>query len=309
MNKTLTGALLLGAAVFAQVAAQAGELSLYTHSNFNGREVTLRGATPNLSELGFNDRASSMRVYSGRWEVCVDADFGGGCSVVEPGEYPTMERFNDQISSVRELGGRDGGRHHGGRERHGRRGMLELFTSPELRGNSTRVVRDTDDFSEIGFNDRAFSMQIEEGSWQLCSDADYRGVCRVFEPGRYRDIGRELNGRVSSARLVDGRAGGGRDGRDGRDERDDGRGRGDEAPVMLFAQGDMRGRPVPLLRDARNFGEANFNDQAGSIVVNEGQWQFCEHAEFGGRCVVYGPGRYPHLDGMNNRISSARRVR
>ncbi|MFM9437200.1 hypothetical protein ACFDR9_004287 [Janthinobacterium sp. CG_23.3] len=307
MNITLSGALLLGAALFGQGAAQAGELSLYTHSNFNGREVTLRGATPDLSELGFNDRASSMRVRSGRWEVCVDADFSGGCTVVEPGEYPTMERFNDQISSVRELGGRDGGRGHGhgGRERHGRRGMLELFSVPDLRGDSTRVVRDTGDFNEIGFNDRASSLQVEEGSWQLCSDADYRGVCRVFEPGAYRDVGRELNGRVSSARLVDD---GGRDGRDERG-RDDWRGRGDEAPVVLFEHGDMRGRPAPLLRDASNFGEFNFNDKAGSIVVNAGQWEFCEHAEFGGRCVVYGPGRYPRLDGMNKRISSARRVR
>jgi hypothetical protein len=308
MKIALTGAL-LGAAILAQAGAHAGELTLYTHDNFNGREVTLRGTTANLSELGFNDRASSMVVRSGRWEVCVDADFGGGCNVVEPGEYPTLERLNDRISSARELDRREGGRR--GHEGRGRRGMIELFTSPDLRGNSTRIVRDTDDFGQIGFNDRGYSMLVEEGSWQLCSDADYRGVCRVFEPGRYQDIGRELSGRVSSARLVDGRAGGGGyGGGHGRDRDRDERPRGDDAaPVLLFAEAHMRGRPVPLLRDARNLEEINFNDKAGSIVVNEGQWEFCLHAEFRGRCVVYGPGQYSQLDGMNNQISSARRLR
>jgi hypothetical protein len=53
----------------------------------------------------------------------------------------------------------------------------------------------------------------------------------------------------------------------------------------------------------------DFNDQTGSIIVNEGRWQLCEHADFGGRCIVLEPGRYEQLDNMNDRISSLRRLR
>lgn len=308
MKRTLTGALLLAASLFS--LAHAGELTLYEHARFGGREVTLRGPTPDLVALGFNDRASSMVVRSGRWEVCVDAGFGGACTIVEPGEYPTLERLNDQISSVREVGRGDNGRdrdHERDHERdhdrdrdhdrggRGQRAMLDLFTSPGLRGNAAHIVRDMDDLSQIGLNDRAYSASVAGGTWQLCSDAGYRGVCQLFAPGDYPDLGRQLGGRLSSARLVDG--GGARP-------------RPDEGPpVLLFSGDDMRGRSVGLRRDARNLEELDFNDQAGSIVVNEGQWEFCVHADFGGRCVVFGPGRYPRLDGMNNQISSVRRLR
>ena len=296
MKPTLKSALLLAATLFTCIAASAGEMTLYSRPGFDGREVTLRDTTPDLVGLGFNDRASSVVVRGGRWEVCVDADFRGGCKVLEPGEYPTLEGFNDRISSAREVGRPTGG---GGRwhDGHGRRGMLELFTQAGLGGNSTRLVRDTEDFERIGFNDRTLSIAVEEGTWQLCVDADYRGGCRLFGPGRYPDLGRELGGRVSSARLVDQRA-------EQPPPRQD-----DRAPVLLFAEGDLRGRPLGVQRDESDLVPLGFNDKAASIIVNEGRWEFCMHANFGGRCVVYGPGRYPRLDGMNQQISSVRRVR
>ncbi|MDC8757450.1 beta/gamma crystallin-related protein [Janthinobacterium fluminis] len=304
MNRTLTGALLLAATFFTQLAAHAGELTLYTDDDFQGRAVTLHESAANFVELGFNDRASSVVVRSGRWEVCADANFNGTCVVFGPGEYPSLQGFNDKVSSAREVGhgggnwrdrdrDRDRDRGHG----HGRRGMLELFTQPGLRGNSTHIVGDTDDFGPMGFNNRTYSLNVESGTWQLCSETEYRGVCRLFEPGRYPQVGRELSGRVSSARLVDGGGGGWRPPAE------------ETAPVMLFSGDGMRGRMVPLRRDARNFEAIDFNDRTGSIIVNEGQWEFCMHADFDGRCVVFGPGRYDRLGGMNNQISSARRLR
>jgi len=294
MKPILKSALLLAATLFANVAAHAGELTLYSHEGFGGREVTLREVTPDFNALGFNDRASSMVVRSGRWEVCVDSEFRGACTIFEPGEYPDLNRFNNNISSAREVGrpwhGRD-------REERGPRGMLELFSQTGLNGNSTRILRDTHDFVQIGFNDRAYSIQVDNGTWQLCSDADYRGSCRLFGPGRYDDVGRELAGRVSSARLVDARS----------EQRPEPR--PERGAVELFAGPDFSGEPLPLRRDAHDLVDFNFNDRAGSIVVNEGEWEFCMHADFGGRCVVYGPGRYPRLGGMDNQISSVRRVR
>lgn len=311
----LTAAALLASL---ESAALAGEMTLYSHENFGGREVTLRDVTPDLVQLGFNDKASSMVVRSGRWEICVDAGFRGDCAVFEPGEYPRLDRFNDRVSSAREVGrdDRDSDRdfhHHGGP-----RGMAELFSRPGLGGNSTRIVRDTDDFVQIGFNDRTVSARIDEGTWEFCSDAGFRGQCRVFGPGDYPDLGPGLTGRVSSARLVppDGRehggpgpggpgfgGPGGPDGRPGRSPEDD-------APVLLFQEDGMRGRSLPLRGDAPDLVPFGFNDQASSLVIQSGTLQFCVDSFYRGQCRVFGPGEYRHLDPLLFRaISSVRRVR
>ena len=95
--------------------------------------------------------------------------------------------------------------------------------------------------------------------------------------------------------------------RGGRDE-ERGHGHGREA-IELFSQSGFSGARLGLHNEVRTLVDYDFNDQAGSIIVNEGRWELCEHADFGGRCIVLEPGRYEFLDNMNNRISSLRRIR
>lgn len=292
---TRTALLAAAAWLAGAAAAQAGELTLFSNENFNGREVTLRDVTPDLVDLGFNDRASSMIVRSGRWEICVDSEFRGNCAVYERGEYRNLARFNDRISSAREVGtgrNRSSWRHYGER-----RGLIELFTERGNNGNSTRVVRDTNDFVQIGFNDRAQSVVVEEGTWQLCDDSDYRGRCRVFTPGRYPDLG-ELTGRVSSARRVND------------DEMRNPPPRIDPAtPVVLFTDEGLRGRSVALRSDTPDLVAMGFNDAAASVMIQSGTWEFCVDSFFRGGCRVLGPGQYRTLEGMLSRsISSVRMV-
>ncbi|MES2149041.1 MAG: beta/gamma crystallin-related protein [Pseudomonadota bacterium] len=284
-----------------QQHADAGELTLYGRQDFGGREVTLREATPELRAIGFNDRASSLIVRSGRWEVCEHTEFRGSCAIFERGEYRTLKRFNDIISSVREVG--TGLDRRSWRRDSGPHGMIELFALGALGGNSTRLVGDVSDLVQIGFNNRAVSVLVEEGTWQLCSDSGYHGDCRILERGRYDDLGRELAGKVSSARLLP-------EGslrvpppieRSPRPLRPEGE-------VELFSSPDFSGVRVPVTRDSRTLRELDFNDRIGSIIVHAGRWEFCEHADYRGQCVIYGPGRYTHLGSMNNAISSLRRV-
>jgi hypothetical protein len=202
------------------LAAGAGELVLYSQPGFRGSEVLLQGGAANFRDIGFNDRASSMVVRSGTWEVCEHREFGGYCAIFERGEYPVLDRFNNSISSAREVPGRH--------RRHWR-------------------DRDRD-----GYDDR-------------------------FE-GR----GEERRGYYGPQR---------------------------EEPVILFSGSRFEGGRVALHQDLRTLRDAGFNDRAGSLVINEGQWEFCEHADYRGQCMVLGPGRYGRLDELNNRISSLRRVR
>lgn len=89
-------------------AHQAGggaRATLYEGRNLSGQSFDLRGGTmANLDGTGFNDRASSLRVDSGYWVFCSDANFGGECRTFGPGNYATLPPgLNNMISSGRRI--------------------------------------------------------------------------------------------------------------------------------------------------------------------------------------------------------------
>ena len=77
--------------------------TLYEGHDFQGRQFPMtREVMNNLDRTGFNDRAGSLRVTSGYWVFCSDANFQGDCRTFGPGEYPNLERELDRrISSGR----------------------------------------------------------------------------------------------------------------------------------------------------------------------------------------------------------------
>ena len=83
------------------------------------------------------------------------------------------------------------------------------------------------------------------------------------------------------------------------------------AQVTFYQQEGLRGRAFTADRAIGNFEHYGFNDRASSVVVQRGQWQVCEDADFGGHCVFLRPGQYPSLGsmGLNNRVSSVRPAR
>jgi hypothetical protein len=190
-------------------------------------------------------------------------------------------------------------------------GELTLFADSNFRGNRVTIDREAPNLSDFGFNDRASSIVVRSGTWLLCEHANYGGRCAEFGPGEYRELP-GFNDAISSARQVD-RGGPGR-WRDRDHDRAGGPGgwRGGDRggpDVVMFAGPRFEGPQVELSQDVRALSEVGFNDRATSLIIREGRWEFCEHADFRGECIVLGPGRYDVLDRMNNRISSMRRVR
>jgi uncharacterized protein YcfJ len=81
----------------------AAQVTFYEREGFGGRSFTTSEQVGNMSEYGFNDRASSVIVGRQRWEVCEDAGFNGRCTVLNEGRYGSLAAMglNDRISSVR----------------------------------------------------------------------------------------------------------------------------------------------------------------------------------------------------------------
>lgn len=79
------------------------QISFFEQEGFAGRSFKTEERVINFARQGFNDRASSVIVFSHRWEVCENAGFTGRCVVLRPGRYPSLAAMglNDRISSVR----------------------------------------------------------------------------------------------------------------------------------------------------------------------------------------------------------------
>jgi len=86
----------------------AAAVTFYSGEGFRGQAVTVDRPADNLERLGFNDRASSVIVDRGRWEVCEDAGFRGRCVILRRGNYDSLRTLgmNNAISSVRPVGER-----------------------------------------------------------------------------------------------------------------------------------------------------------------------------------------------------------
>ena len=204
MKRTLLAVAMLAVGA----SASAAELTLFGQDNFKGRRLKANDTIANLANSGFNDRATSVIVRDGAWQLCDDAYFRGRCVTLRPGRYASLREIglDNRISSAREIDNWGPGPGPGpggpGQGQWGSGSRAVLYSNPDFRGE--RFVVDGNllpDLANTGFNDRAQSLRVERGYWIFCSDAGFQGNCRTFGPGSYAQLG-GLDNRVSSGRRI-----------------------------------------------------------------------------------------------------------
>jgi beta/gamma crystallin len=81
------------------------EAVLFSNPDFNGDRWIIRGDyMADFANTGFNDRAQSLRVFSGYWIFCSDAQFRGRCRTFGPGDYPRLGwALDNKVSSGRRI--------------------------------------------------------------------------------------------------------------------------------------------------------------------------------------------------------------
>ena len=202
-----------------------GRVAFYESEGFGGRSMVSQDDLSDLNRTGFNDRISSIEVFGGPWEICQASAYGGPCAVLRPGQYPSLRAigFDNSISSIRAIG-RDSG--------PGSSAAQVMFYEGEgFGGRSFTTQGDVLDFGRFGFNNRAASVEVMSGWFEVCQGASYSGQCVFLRPGKYPSLASMgLNNRIASARVA------------GADER---------------AQ-DTRGAPVALFDARRRNGEQLF---------------------------------------------------
>jgi uncharacterized protein YcfJ len=180
------------------------QVTFYENESFSGRSFLTKTQVRNLNRNQFNDRASSVVVVGGPWELCEDKQFRGRCVVLRPGQYPSMSamRLNDRVSSVRLASGEA----RADEDRYApaaASGQVTFYEGDGFSGRSFTTVQSIDNFVQNNFNDRASSVVVTGGPWELCDNVRYSGRCVVLRPGQYPSMAAMgLNNRVSSVRAV-----------------------------------------------------------------------------------------------------------
>ncbi|MDP2096956.1 MAG: beta/gamma crystallin-related protein [Hydrogenophaga sp.] len=294
---------ILGMAFAAQVAAQA---TFYENERFAGRSLTATEQVPSFQRYGFNNSTSSAVVVGERWEVCQQNDYYGRCTVLRPGNYPSLAAMglNDRISSARLVSANtriDDDRYAPAAEA-AVVPQVTFFERERFDGRSFVATGQVANFQRQGFRDRAASAVVVGERWEVCEDNRFRGACVVLRPGRYPSlVAMGLKDRISSVRAIAPNV----------RIADNRYAPASVAPqVTFFERENFAGRSFATEKPVLDLQRAGFNDRASSAVVVGERWEVCNDARFRGACVVLRPGRYPSLTamGLNDRISSLRAI-
>jgi hypothetical protein len=186
----------------AQSRRSGSSITVFTNPNFTGQSVSFSTDTPDLRGYSLNDKISSLEIQNGEsWEVCQDINYTNRCQVFT-GSVSDLRSmgWNDRISSLRRVGGNFGDRRSGGvYAPYGSNSQgLVLFDRTNFRGNAMTVNNNAN--NNLG-NRLVGSAQVRGGAWELC---DRTGRCATVSQN-VSDLSQlGLNGRITSARPING---------------------------------------------------------------------------------------------------------
>jgi hypothetical protein len=184
-----------------------GTARIFADPNYRGRAETVVNENANLEDIRFNDQVSSIEIPAGQvWEVCQDWQFANRCEVITR-SVPNLGSIgmNDRISSLRRLPDNELSQSYP-YDRYGRSDQygaprLILYAQPGYRG-AARVVDQARTFGSFG--NRAASVEIEGGVWEVCERDAARGNCVTLDSS-VPDLARVgLTGPITSVRPVTG---------------------------------------------------------------------------------------------------------
>ena len=339
-NRPIRNAVFALTLLAASAATSAADLWLYSGRDFTGATARVSRSEGNLP-IG---AARSIRVETGVWEACTGQDFTGDCRRLTAGDYRELDgRYGDRILSVRDVTYAQG---QGAVTYTPPR--LQLFDGRDFRGRVTNLEQSVADFDQ-GINriGSPASAIVTGGTWEVCTDYNYGGRCQALPPGQYNDLGAQLNYRIVSARVLGapeqrpsyvtppppplpapianqanplaafiGAVAGGVIANQIQPPPpapyvSSGAGAGvyDQGRIEVYADVDFRGAVLRIDGDLNNLRNSGFNDRIQSMRIFSGNWEACEDRDYGGACLVFGPGDYRRLPPQLDRtISSLRRA-
>ncbi len=258
-------------------------LILFSGENFGGDVREVFEPIAALPDIRFNDRARSIAVLEGQWEVCEHSDFTGRCVFIRH-DVENLRYFglNRNISSVRPIFEYTDAEHGlmFKRDRNGYIRYAENDYDYDSRYSTHRNVRRVDvyhygtshDYGRFGY----YNPHLGYGPYGYNYGRNYSSN---YGHRNYRRQHRPLRGHYGAR----------------------------NGAVTVYTDANRRGASLGLNRAVSDLSRLRFNDNVSSIDIRSGRWEVCEHANFRGRCEVIdaSTGRLNGLR-LNDNISSIR---
>ncbi|MGH6933322.1 MAG: CVNH domain-containing protein [Dongiaceae bacterium] len=191
LKRLILAAMAIGAAgALTPSGAKAADIELYSNSSFAGDVVGFIGDVPDLNAYGFSNRASSIRVRRGAWQVCSEANYRGNCLIVER-DVMNMSSLglNDTITSVRRSTGA-----------RGQNPEIIAYTETGYGGTRQTFNSAVPDLQRYGLDNRISSLRVRGGTWEICDGKNFSGDCETVAADVANLSDFELNNRISSFR-------------------------------------------------------------------------------------------------------------
>lgn len=81
-------------------------------------------------------------------------------------------------------------------------GQITLYEHSGFRGRSMTTAEALPNLEQSAFSDLASSVIVGAGTWEACTEANFRGRCTELVPGNYGKLGSALSGPVASIRPI-----------------------------------------------------------------------------------------------------------
>lgn len=257
-------------------------LILFSDYDFGGEVREVFDPIATLPDIRFNDRARSVAVLEGQWEVCEHSDFTGRCVFIRH-DVEDLRYFglNRSISSVRPIYEYTDAE-HGLMFNRDRRGYIRYadYDNYDDRYVTNRHYSRVDvyhygtsgDYRRYGY----YNPHLGYGPYGYNYGRNYSSN---YGNRHYRRAHRPLRGHYGAR----------------------------NGAVTVYTDANQRGASLGLNRAVSDLSRLRFNDNVSSISIRTGTWEVCEHANFRGRCEIIdaSTGRLNHLR-LNDNISSIR---
>jgi len=158
-----------------------------------------------------------------------------------------------------------------------------VYGNTNATGDNLTIKQATANLATVGYDDRISSVVVVSGSWELCTDKDYKGKCTTLGQGLH-NLDATMNNLVSSLRPANVAQG----------------------AVLLFLDKDGGGKSLRATGEIKKLSDfAGFASAVSSVAIFSGTWEFCKKNDFKGNCTTLGPGVY-NLESYNNAVNSLR---
>lgn len=192
---------ILLAAVPQASPAESPKLVLYAQTSLAGDSRSILASFSNLDAIDFDNKARSVRVVAGRWEICEEKQFKR-CQLVEANVLDLdAVGLSHKVSSVRLLPSAGSAPTTSPATATTPGGQIVFFDKTGFRGGSLELREARGNLAAL--TARAESVRVISGTWQLCTGMNYTGTCTTIAADR-ADLGQWRNKAVSARPVVSG---------------------------------------------------------------------------------------------------------